>query len=198
MFVERLIDQNGQQLGKNKVSLSLNYHNYTTLETDEIKDATIILHRKWYRDREQILKDLMESSLPHYKVYPNSNSNANSNSNKIQSKNCLIVDMYGPNSSPYRGSVLKMEVFMRTYPYRGPHFRFKTKINHVNIDFQGRIHMEMNNWNYDQRGSVNKCLDQVFELLTNIKEDELLTYMSNGIDKLYVLNRKKYFKWARR
>ena len=74
VFVAGLIDPNQQQ-----VALSLNYHNYTTKESDEIKDATIISYRKWNsRTREQILQELIESQLPHYKVYPKDTATINS------------------------------------------------------------------------------------------------------------------------
>ena len=211
VFVAGLIDPNQQQ-----VALSLNYHNYTTKESDEIKDATIISDRAWNsRTREQILQELIESQLPHYKVYPKDTATINSieKSTAITdkftmsagvsarrkkrlkaSRNCLTVDIYGPNSSTYRGNVLKLELSILHYPSRCPGFQFKIKINHANIDGKGTIYMDMVQWSDDQRGTINECLDKVFELLKNPEEDNISAYSKIG--QLYILNRKEYYKCA--
>ena len=97
---------------------------------------------------------------------------------KFASRNCVLVDMYGPNSSPYRGRVLKLELSTCEYPSHCPPFQFNKKINHANIDPIGRIHIKMvPHWTY-QRGTINECLDKLFEWLKNPEEGNILTYSS--------------------
>ncbi|KAA3467823.1 ubiquitin-conjugating enzyme E2 36 [Gossypium australe] len=50
------------------------------------------------------------------------------------------VMILGPTQSPYEGGVFKLELFLpEEYPMAAPKVRFRTKINHPNIDKQALL-----------------------------------------------------------
>ena len=188
-------NSNSKPSDKNDIVLSLNYHNYSTDKTNEMNNDTIYQNRGRAGNRrvyKKIVKDLVENSFAHYKVYPLTRQ-AKVRTRTSARTECFTVDMYGANCSPYRGQVLKLEVSLNLYPTQPPNFQFKSKIHHANVNKAGRVMWGMdNNWD-KERKSLNECLDDVFELLKNPDEIGL-----PGLDRaeLYLLNRKKYYKWA--
>jgi ubiquitin-conjugating enzyme E2 C len=79
------------------------------------------------------LMSLMMSSPPGISAFPNDGN--------LLSWTATIV---GPADTPYAGLVLKLSfAFSANYPYSPPTVLFKTPIYHPNIDFSGRICLDI-------------------------------------------------------
>ncbi|KAF2093454.1 hypothetical protein NA57DRAFT_69191 [Rhizodiscina lignyota] len=79
------------------------------------------------------LMTLMMSPSPGISAFPNENDLLN-----------WIATIEGPSETPYAGLTFKLSFkFPSTYPYTAPTVTFKTPIYHPNIDFSGRICLDI-------------------------------------------------------
>lgn len=77
---------------------------------------------------------LMMSTTPGISAFPNN------------PENLLLwtATIYGPDETPYAGLTFKLSFdFPSTYPYAAPTVLFKTPIYHPNVDFSGRICLDI-------------------------------------------------------
>lgn len=80
------------------------------------------------------LMNLMMNAPPGISAFPASDTS-------LLSWNATIT---GPADTPYAGLMLKLSFgFGESYPYKAPDVRFKTPIFHPNIDFSGRICLDI-------------------------------------------------------
>src|ERR1700753_4190147 len=76
---------------------------------------------------------LMMSPSPGISAFPNENDLLN-----------WIATIEGPSETPYAGLTFKLLFkFPSTYPYTAPTETFRTPIYHPNIDFSGRICLDI-------------------------------------------------------
>jgi ubiquitin-conjugating enzyme E2 C len=77
---------------------------------------------------------LMMSPSPGISAFPNADGNLLS----------WIATITGPTETPYEGLTLKLSFeFSNNYPYAPPAVLFKTPIYHPNVDFSGRICLDI-------------------------------------------------------
>ncbi|GJQ86950.1 hypothetical protein Trydic_g5166 [Trypoxylus dichotomus] len=63
---------------------------------------------------------------------------------KEDNLNILEVTLIGPESSPYKDGIFKLEIHISdNYPFSPPSIRFLTKVYHPNIDEGGRICLDL-------------------------------------------------------
>lgn len=80
------------------------------------------------------LMQLMMSTTPGISAFPNNPENLLS----------WTATISGPDDTPYAGLVFKLTFdFPSTYPYAPPTVLFKTPIYHPNVDFSGRICLDI-------------------------------------------------------
>ena len=98
--------------------------------------------------------------------------------------------MLGAIGSPYEGGLFTINIlFPSNYPFKGPEFRFKTKIYHLNIDFREKIsngHVSLSRLNeWSSSGKVRWIKGY------NVKNalfDIFWLFYNQGIDSAYDLN----------
>jgi len=78
--------------------------------------------------------NLMMSTTPGISAFPDSDSD-------LQHWTATIA---GPDATPYENMNFRLSIeFPLTYPYKAPTVLFKTPIYHPNIDFSGRICLDI-------------------------------------------------------
>ncbi|KAF2268257.1 ubiquitin-conjugating enzyme [Lojkania enalia] len=72
----------------------------------------------------------------------------------------------GPDETPYAGLVFKLSMeFANTYPYTAPSVLFKTPIYHPNVDFSGRICLDILKDKWSATFSISSVLLSLQSLL---------------------------------
>jgi len=80
------------------------------------------------------LMQLMCSPAPGISAFPSADGNLFS----------WIATILGPDDTPYAGLTFKLSfAFPPNYPYKAPEVLFKTPIYHPNVDFSGRICLDI-------------------------------------------------------
>jgi len=77
------------------------------------------------------------------------------------------VTVVGPNSSPYEGGVFNLQLYLpEEYPMVPPKVLFMTKIYHPNIDFLGRICLDILKTNWSPALQIRSVLLSIQCLLS--------------------------------
>lgn len=72
----------------------------------------------------------------------------------------------GPSETPYSGLIFKLSMeFASTYPYTAPTVLFKTPIYHPNVDFSGRICLDILKEKWSATLSIGSVLLSLQSLL---------------------------------
>ncbi|TPX48504.1 hypothetical protein SeMB42_g02058 [Synchytrium endobioticum] len=93
---------------------------------------------------------------------------------------CLLAEMEGPESTPYKGGVFKLEINLgERYPFEPPSTKFLTPIYHPNVDSQGRICLDILKGGYPKGQwkpilNVHAVLTSIQILLTEPNPDDPL------------------------
>ena len=102
------------------------------------------------------LMTLMMSPTPGISAFPDADGNMLH----------WIATIEGPNDTPYAGLNLKLDFeFPTNYPYSAPTVLFKTPIYHPNIDFSGRICLDILKDKWSATYSVQTVLLSLQSLL---------------------------------
>ena len=116
------------------------------------------------------------------------------------------VTMVGPKNTPYEGGLFTIIItFPENYPSRGPEFKFKNKIYHLNVDFEKDFgHICINNLNSWR--TTGKVKDKSFYTVKQALFDIFCLFFNQGVDSAYkeemaveyLKNRDKFNEEARR
>jgi ubiquitin-conjugating enzyme E2 C len=102
------------------------------------RNGQFTVYRRWYladvgRLQTELMQ-LMTSPAPGVSAFPNSDGGLLSWTATIE----------GPEDTPYSGLTFKLSfAFPPNYPYAAPTVLFKTPIYHPNVDFSGRICLDI-------------------------------------------------------
>ena len=95
------------------------------------------------------------------------------------------VTMMGPTNTPYENGLFTIKItFPQDYPIRGPEFKFKNKIYHLNVDFKNDLgHICINSINeWQTTGKVkNKPIYTVKQALFDI----FCLFFKQGVESAY-------------
>ncbi|KAL7301155.1 hypothetical protein TKK_0006127 [Trichogramma kaykai] len=113
--------------------------------------------------------------------------------------NNLSINIIGPHSSPYEGTLFEMELEIPDrYPFVPPRLKFVTPVYHPNIDNQGRICMDLlkmpPNGGWRPTISLENLLVAVQSLLGNPNPDDPLMV---DIAEEYRYNKQEFERKAR-
>ena len=116
-----------------------------------------------------------------------------------------LVDMYGPKNTPYEGGIFTIIIiFPHNYPERGPEFKFKNKVYHLNVDpSKDYGHISLNNLNAWR--TIGKVRDKPYYCVKVALFDIFCLFYDQGVDipydeKMayeYKNNREEFNKKAR-
>ena len=113
----------------------------------------------------------------------------------------VFIDMKGPDNTCYSNGIFKLELFIpKGYPYDALKVRFLTKVYHPNIDFIGRICLDILKKNWSPAMQIQNVLISIQSLLSTPNlDDPLNTMVANhwkddpdGAHKKAVAFTKKY------
>ena len=105
----------------------------------------------------------------------------------------VIID--GPKDSPYEGGHFKLQLYLpEEYPMVPPKCLFMTKIYHPNIDFLGRICLDILKKNWSPALQIRAVLLSIQSLLSEPNVEDPL---NEEVNKHYLTNRKDAEKTAK-
>ena len=106
-----------------------------------------------------------------------------------------IASIIGPESSPYKNGVFKLEInFPDDYPFHPPKIRFLTKIYHCNINSSGGICLDILKDQWSPALTISKILLSICSLMDDPNPDDPLV---PEIANLYKKNKEKHDKTAK-
>ena len=113
-----------------------NDHLFTVLHYHHLRSSITSFEASYwlsYRLQTELMQ-LMTSSAPGISAFPSADGNLLSWTATIE----------GPDDTPYAGLTFKLSfAFPSNYPYAAPTVLFKTPIYHPNVDFSGRICLDI-------------------------------------------------------
>lgn len=126
----------------------------------------------------------------------NNNSIENCSINQINNNlylwECLLI---GPENTPYQGGLYIIEIeFPIEYPFKSPKIKFKTRIYHCNINYNGKICLNILNNNWCPTISIRFIIETIIDL---IKNPDLNNPLVPEIANLMETDYEKYEETAR-
>ena len=100
-----------------------------------------------------------------------------------------IASIIGPENSPYKGGVFKLEInFPDDYPFHPPKIRFVTRIYHCNINNSGGICLDILKDQWSPALTISKILLSICSLMDDPNPDdplmpEIAELYKNNIEK---------------
>jgi ubiquitin-conjugating enzyme E2 D/E len=123
---------------------------------------------------------------------PPENCSAGIANDDIKHWNATIL---GPNNSPFENGIFRLDIFFPdNYPFKAPKIFFKTRIFHPNIDYRGRICLDIINERWTPLMTVSKALLSISSILDDPNPDDP---MEPEIAKLYKEDIEKYITTAK-
>ena len=120
------------------------------------------------------------------------NVSAGPNGDNIFNWSAIII---GPEDSPFEGGKFVLQIdFPKTYPFKAPKVKFKTKIYHPNINSGGGICLDILKDNWSPALTISKVLISICSLLDDPNPDDPLV---PDIARQYKDNRVAYETTAR-
>ena len=106
-----------------------------------------------------------------------------------------IATIIGPDSSPYKGGIFKLEInFPEDYPFHPPKIRFITKIYHCNINSAGGICLDILKEQWSPALTISKVLLSICSLMDDPNPNDPLV---PAIADLFIKNRGEHDERAK-
>jgi len=102
----------------------------------------------------------------------------------------LNASIYGPDDSLYEGYIFKLDIRLSdNYPFSAPQVKFLTPIQHVNINKNGDICLDILGKEWSSSQNINSILLSIILLLS---QPNPLDPLNSDLASLYRIDKNKY------